>query len=82
MMAFPEMIVGAAIQAGIKVPEDLSEYDKQEYPHWNVYCMAQLGHRIPRCGCHWDNAKVIANITDDKIKLVTVQDLINLGFEA
>ncbi len=29
----------------------------------------------------WDNAKVIASIPNDKIKTVTVNDLISLGFE-
>ena len=81
MLAFPEMIADAAIQAGIKVPADLNSYNPEHYPHWHVYCTAQLGRRMPSWGCHWSNAKVIANIPDDKIKTVTHNDLNNLGFE-
>lgn len=43
MLAFPGMIADAAVRAGIKVPDDLDEYDPLKYPHWHIFCMVQLG---------------------------------------
>jgi hypothetical protein len=31
-------------------------------------------------GDHWENAKVVAGVPDGKIKTVSVQDLIDIGF--
>ena len=81
MLAFPAMIAGAAEKAGMKVPEDIEEYDKSEYPHWFVFCQLQLGVPMPHASAHWDNAKVIANIPDDRIMTSTAEDIYALGFE-
>jgi hypothetical protein len=80
MIAFHGMLVPAAKEAGIKVPIDVENYNAAEYMHWHVYCTAQLGESHPYAGCHWENAKVIANIPDDEIEKVTVMDLIEKGF--
>ena len=80
MIAFPGMIADAAEQAGIKVPQDLENYDPQEFPHWTVFCNAQLGTPQPYPGVHWDNAHVIAQIPDSEILKVTLKDLEKRGF--
>ena len=81
MIAFPDMLISAAEKAGIKVPPNTDLYDAHEYPHFSVFCNAQLGKPMPYMGCHWDNAYVIAKIPIDKIKLLNMQELIYLGFQ-
>lgn len=79
MMAFPSMIAQAAEEAGIKVPADPDgEYIPAEYPHWHVFCLLQLGRRV-RWGEHWDNAKVIAAIPEEKLKEMHLEDFIKAG---
>ena len=75
MIAFPSMLLKAAEDAGIKVP-DLSmskndEFDNNIYPHFAVFCNAQLCRRMSNLAQHWENAKIIAQIPDDKIKTIT-----------
>jgi len=81
MIAFPEMLLAPAEQAGMKFPDDPENYDPNEYPHFHVFSIVQLGSPMPSPTSHWTNAKVIAEIPDDKIHLVTVQDLEALGIE-
>ncbi len=81
MMVFPGMIAEAAEKANMKVPPDPNgEWDEKEYPHFNVFCNVQLCRRI-RWGEHWENAKIVAAIPDDKIDTVTLADLIAAGLE-
>ena len=79
MLAFPSMIEEAARKAGMKVPDDLDEYPLRDFPHWFVFCQAQLGRRCEP-GEHWENAKVVAAIPDDEITEITIQRLIDKGF--
>jgi len=80
MMAFPSMLVGAAAKAGMKVPPDADDFDAAEFPHFAVFCNVQLCRPV-RMGEHWDNAKVIAAIPDEKIMQVTLMEMIALGLE-
>jgi len=81
MIIFPGMIAEAAKQAGMKTPENPDDgFDAKEYPHFNIYCAVQLGRAI-RWGEHWENAKVVARIPNDKLETVTLQDLIEDGLE-
>lgn len=83
MIAFPSMLVGPAEKAGIKTP-DLSstdDWDTDEFPHFTVFCRAQLGRPMKMDGEQWRNARVIAAIPEERIRLVSLDDLINLGFE-
>lgn len=84
MIVFPGMLVDAAVQAGIKVPDDVDSidnmtFDTMEYPHFLVFCIVQLARPVAYHGEHWDNAKVIARVPEDRIRLVTIEDLINDG---
>ena len=81
MIAFRAMLVGPAEQAGIKVPPDLELYDSAEYPHWGAFLNMQLGRRMPCATSHWDNAKIIAAIPDEKIKTITVEAVMALGYQ-
>lgn len=81
MMIFPGMLIEAAKRAGIKVPEvdvDKEDYDKYQFPHFGVFCNMQLNRPVV-WGEHWDNAKIIATIPEDKIKDVTLSNLFELG---
>ena len=72
-------LVNPAKDAGIKVPDDLDNYNHDEYVHWTVFCNVQLGRRMPSPNSHWRNAEIIAAIPDDKIQLITMSELIDLG---
>ena len=81
MLSLPEMIVGPAEQAGLKVPPDVNAFDKNEYPHWNVFCAVQLGSPMPSPVAHWENAELIAKIPEDQIREVTFNQLLELGLQ-
>lgn len=79
MLAFPDMLLAPAQEAGIKVPPDVDDFVKEDFPHFAVYLNAQLGSPLPYPTAHWDNAKIIAGIPEDKIKTVTFKELERLG---
>lgn len=83
MMAFAGMLVDAAAKASIKVPDDLERYEPTDFPHWHVFCAMQLGASMPYAGVHFDNAKAIAAIPDDKIMVALYHEIVdNYGFQA
>lgn len=79
MFAFPEMLIAPAKNAGINVPDDVNDYDMDKYPHWHVYSLVQLGAPMPWPGAAFDNASLIASLSEEKIKSVTYDDLIDKG---
>lgn len=84
MLAFPSMLGSAAEKAGINVPnfenlEDDWHFDPEEFPHFHVFCIAQLGRPMVSMGEHWENAKVIAAIPDDEIRSVSLEYLLDRG---
>lgn len=81
MFAFPSMLVNPAKEAGMKVPEDAENFDPHDFPHFQVYLIMQVGRPIPHTDSHWTNAKIIAAVPDDKIKELTVPELMALGLE-
>lgn len=81
MIAFPEMLMEPANKADMMVPPDVRKYKSEEYPHFHLFCSAQLGQPMPDWTSHWDNAKVIAQIPLDKIKSITWDELKELGFK-
>lgn len=81
MIAFPMMLMAPAQEAGIKVPPDADDFDRNEYPHFAVFLTMQLGASMPSPTAHWENAKVVAGISEDKIRSITPQDLFDAGFQ-
>ena len=79
MIAFPGMLVSAAEAAGMKVPKDAENFDTKKFPRFNVFCLLQIGASMPSMSAHWDNAEVIAAITDEEMSTVTTDDLIERG---
>lgn len=80
MIAFPGMLIPAAQRAGMKVPPDSENYDANEFPHFMVYCRMQLGAPMPTPDAHWDNAKIVAEVPEDQIRLITPALLVEAGF--
>lgn len=78
MIVFPFLLVPAAEEANMKVPPDADNFNADEFPHFRVFCNIQLS-RAATPTEHWENAKLIAAIPDDKIRTITVQDLRDLG---
>jgi len=81
MIAFPSMLIYPAKNAGMKVPEDADNYDPNEFPHFHVFCTVQIGAPHPYAGCHFDNAKIIAALSDKEIKEITYEELMDNGFQ-
>ena len=79
MIAFPEMLIAPAEKAGMAVPPDSENFDREEYPHFAVFCAVQLGASMPTPVAHWDNTKVIAAVPEDKIRIITFKQLIANG---
>jgi len=81
MLVFPGMIAESARQAGMKVPADPDgKWSPEDYPHFHVFCNMQLCRSLADFGAHWDNAKVIAALSDEDVRKVTKDDLISRGF--
>jgi len=90
---FPMMIAGVASESGIKTPNfatkrsgsgDPNDFDANEYPHFHVFCEVTLGKPINASS--WDmwathNAKVIAALSEERVKAVTYGDLVDMGLE-
>jgi len=79
MIAFPGMLVPAAEKAGMPVPPDPDDFSREKYPHFQVFCTAQLGRAVTH-GEQWENAEIIAKFTDEEIVKATLEDLIAKGF--
>ena len=79
MMVFADMLVEAAQVAGMEVPEDTEDFDKEKYPHFYVFCETQLARPLTYWGEHWENAKIIANIPDAEITEITLEGLLAKG---
>lgn len=81
MMTFPGMIAEAAQRAGMKTPPDPDDkWNPDEFPHFQIFCNIQLARPIT-WGEHWHNAKVIAAIPENKLKTITLDDLIAKGLQ-
>lgn len=80
MIALPVLLVEPAQVAGMKVPADPDEFDPEEFPHFYVFLACQLGASMPDWSAHWDNAKVVAAVSEDRIREVTWEQLQANGF--
>lgn len=79
MIAFPGLLVNPAKEAGIEVPPDdevkSGEYDVEKFLRWHIFATCQLGTPMPSPSSHWDNAKVVAALPEDRLKTITPQQL-------
>lgn len=82
MLVFPSMLVAPAKNAGMKTPELNStedDFDPEEFPHFAVFCVAQLGRPMGSMSEHWENAKVIAGVSEEDIRTANLQFLLDRG---
>lgn len=79
MLAFPGMLIKAAEQAGMKVPEDPDDFDPKKFPHFQVFCTVQLGRAMTSWTEHWENAKVVAEVPEEAIFTIKMPELIKKG---
>lgn len=80
MIAFPGMLIMPAEKAGMKVPIDADDFDPKAFPHFDVFIKVQVGAPMPYWSAHWDNAKLIAKLSDEEIKIITYDQLLEKGF--
>lgn len=83
MIAMPELLAEPASDAGISIPDEIPEdldSIRETHTHFFVYCMMQLGAPMPSPTSHWENAKVIAQLSDEEIIKVTPAILEEKGF--
>lgn len=93
MMAYPSMLMAAAMRAGMKVPPDGTPivamgaighvdvdvgFSPFEYPHFAVFCAVQLWRPV-KWGEHWENAQIIADIPMSHPGQVNLKELIRKG---
>jgi len=79
------MIAGVAKKAGIKTPKNPDDdFDRNAYPHFFVFCEITLGRAISAGTWHsWAeyNAKIIASLSEERIKTMTLGNLVDVGVE-
>jgi len=80
MLCYPSMLVGPAKDAGMETPEDPEDFSSYDYPHFQVFCVLQLGWSM-RPGAHFDNAKVIAKFSEEQVRSVGKMHFFLAGFE-
>lgn len=81
MIRSPHLLIEAANKAGIHTPEDPHDFEPCEYPHFAVYANAQLHKLMPHEEAHHANARLVANISSDKVLHVSLRELVDLGFQ-
>ena len=88
MLVWPSLLIAPAKDAGMPCPESLgakidedTEYgfSKTEFPHFAVFCKVQLGREMLSDTEHWENAKVVAAVSDEEIKTITIAQLVERG---
>lgn len=78
MFMFPGMFYNHIKDSKLKMPEDFENYNPEEYPHFHVFMLTHLGQPIDIAALE-DNANIIADIPENTIKSVTLNDLMEKG---
>lgn len=81
MIVFAGMLASAAEKAGITVPPDPDDFVPDDFLHFYIFCLVQLARPLSNWNEHWDNAKVIASLTPEECKTVTLEQLMDLGLQ-
>jgi hypothetical protein len=75
---FPGMFANHIEDSRLKQPVDFENYDPNEYPHFHVFMSIHLGNTIDHSTLE-ENANIIADIPDDEIRQVTLEQLVDKG---
>lgn len=81
MITDPKQLADIAKEAGIKVPEDINDFELHDHLHFVIFMTTQRGEAMPYPTAALENAKLIASLDDETIKIVSIEDLIDLGFK-
>lgn len=85
MIALTCGLVDPAAEAGIELPPDelikndsIDKFKESHLRFW-LFCRVQLGSVMPTPDAHWKNAEVIASLSDDELRTITLEQLIAKG---
>jgi hypothetical protein len=82
MIVFESLLMKPASDAGMKVPDDPDKgFSAHEFPHFQVFCTLQLARPMSSPSQHWENAKIIAAVPEDKIRTMKLDDFVALGVD-
>jgi hypothetical protein len=83
VIAFPNILASYAKDVGMSVPDDPEKFleNREEHPHFAVYCLLQLGTSMPNAMSARINAEVIAAIPVEEVTTMTLADFEARGFE-
>lgn len=80
MIMQAHLLVLAAEKAGMKVPPDTNDYKREEYPHFWLFEVLQLGRLMPTQWSHYTNAKIIAALPATQVLSTPAKELQLKGF--
>lgn len=81
MITDSKQLADIAKEAGIKVPEDINDFELHDHLHFVIFMTTQRGEAMPYPTAALENAKLIGSLDDETIKIVSIEDLIDLGFK-
>ena len=70
-----------ALNAGMKVPDDIFNYDIKKFTHFKFFCSIQMNSKMLIPYCEWHNAVVISTLTESELCDATWQFLKNRGLK-
>ena len=80
MIAFTEMLVPIAKKCNIEIPSDIENYSPEDFPHFYVFSVFQIGRPIEdNWTSHWNNAEIIGNLSKEEAKSITFEELFKKG---
>ena len=77
----PQKLADLAKEGGISVPADINDFELNDYLHFVIFMTTQRGEELPYPTAALENAKLIGSLDDETIKIVSIEDLIDLGFK-
>lgn len=78
VFCFPEMFKVHIKDSNLKLPKDFEKYNREEYPHFYIFIELHCARPI-NINTLKDNANIIASISDEEIKKVTIEQLLKMG---
>ena len=66
------------IKGVLSLPEDMENYNPDEYPHWQVFKTIHLGNVFDISDLP-ANAEIINSFNEEEIKKVTIEQLVQKG---
>jgi hypothetical protein len=76
---FPNMFLNHIKNTGLKIPSDLENYNPEEYIQYHIFMLLHLGVPIDVFSLKY-NAEIIAKLSDEESKTITLEQLIEKGF--